>query len=178
MDRLPNELLHIILGFLDNEIWYHFRLVSVRTYGLPTERDIMRRVNGAFNKWKVLENNLNNSKYLNIIKCYDCEGYIVYKYTDIDNRTPCCSNCYHFICDKCYGEHIRGVNCLRCINCNNFQYAYICHNCMLDCHSDYRCDSCMGEPWGEWGELPHRVPLKGAMGEGLPHSIKRDSRMY
>ncbi len=60
MDRLPNELLHIILGFLDNEIWYHFRLVSVRTYGLPTERDIMRRVNIAFADYK-------NGRYLKII---------------------------------------------------------------------------------------------------------------
>ena len=60
MDRLPNELLHMILGFLDNEMWYYFRLVSVRTYGLPTERDIMRRVNIAFADYK-------NGRYLKII---------------------------------------------------------------------------------------------------------------
>ncbi len=158
MDRLPNELLHMILGFLDNEMWYNFRLVSVRTYGLPTERDIMKRVNEAFadyKKLKELKSDLKSQKsYYAFTECCECERYIVYFWKD---EAEHCFSCMDrdmestMVCEICIAKFrknpILGVNCLHCINPECYEEdEYVCPKCIvyyeLHAHDFYCVDCC------------------------------------
>ncbi len=162
MDRLPNELLHMILGYLDNDIWYNFRLTSVRTHGLPTERDIMKRVNGVvvdYKKLKRLENDLKACKYyLKIIfECCECKTYRVSNGDDLyleDIVSEVCFSCedrgidVNEICniciDKYYEKPILGVNCISCTgtDCDN-DCQYVCPKCIVYYEShDFYCTYC------------------------------------
>ncbi len=97
---LPNELLHMRLGFLPkNEHWSKFRQASVRIYSLPTVREVCARYIGKIREMK---------RYEVVVKKVIQEGYVCNDCFRVFNMgrgyardAVGCKNCRTTICTKC-----------------------------------------------------------------------------
>ncbi len=135
---LPNELLHMILGFLpNNEHWSKFRQSSVRIYSLPTVREVCARHIGKIREMKryvdAMKRGIDDGLACHI--CFEISFY--FGSSDWAHLGTCeCENCgvttcvgCHLLCRYCYADTYDHLSyCRTCLDANPIMCCVQCGN--------------------------------------------------
>ncbi len=180
---LPNELLHMILGFLpNNEHWSKFRQSSVRIYSLPTCREVCARQVAEIREMK---------RYVDAMKrriddglaCHICLKIFYFGSSEWP-RIGTCENCgvttcedCHLLCRHCYADTEEHFSyCRTCLDANPIMCCVQCGNdvniygFVFDINGNYDdalCDYYTND------HIDDIIANDSDMGESLPHSPLR-----